>query len=100
MAFKPPATRNSMRMVGYAYFSHKALERLSNNAVQERLWAEHGVNWNDYVVWEKRGSCVIRDRESWGWRIDEAIPVFTQDRAYIERWLEPKSLESVDCSGE
>lgn len=90
------AMRNSIRMAGYAHFSHKALERLSNTAVQERLWAEHGVNWNDYAVWEKRGSGVIRDREVRGWRIDEAIPVFTQDRAYIERWLEPESLESVD----
>ena len=85
------AVRNSIRMAGYAYFSHKALERLSNNAVQERLWQEHGVNWNDYAVWAKRGSCAIRDPESRHWHIDENIPVFTQDRDYIAQRLTPHS---------
>ncbi len=37
------AVRNSIRMAGYTYFSHKALERLSKDALQERLWLEHGI---------------------------------------------------------
>ena len=87
------AVRNSIRMAGSAHFSHKSLERVSNDALQERLWTEHGINWNDYAVWEKRGSCAIRDTEPRAWRIDESIPIFTQDRAYIERWLEPDPAE-------
>ncbi|NMP24396.1 tRNA(His) guanylyltransferase Thg1 family protein [Sulfobacillus harzensis] len=83
------AVRNSIRMAGYAYFSHKSLERVSNDVLQERLWTERGINWNDYAVWEKRGSCAVRDAETRGWQVDEDTPIFTQDRAYIERRLEP-----------
>ena len=46
-------------------------------------------------MWEKRGSCAVRDTESRNWQIDENIPVFTQDRAYIEQWLTLHS--SLNC---
>lgn len=87
------AVRNSIRMAGYAYFSHKSLERVSNDVLQERLWTERGINWNDYVAWEKRGSCAVRDTEIRGWQVDEDTPIFTQDRAYVERRLEPVLAE-------
>ena len=37
----------------------------------------------------------MRDTESRNWQIDENIPVFTQDRAYIEQWLTLHS--SLNC---
>ena len=84
------AVRNSIRMAGYAHFSHKSLDRVSNDALQERLWQEAGVNWNDYAIWEKRGICTIRDADSRNWIVDDVTPIFTQDREYVERRLEPE----------
>ena len=33
----------------------------------------------------KRGTCCIKTEE--GWKIDKEIPVFTEDRNYIERLI-------------
>ena len=46
--------------------------------------------WNDTDTDKKRGVCVIKNEEARGWKIDRYIPIFTQDRNYIKKWLEPK----------
>ena len=79
-------TRNSVRMIGRKYFSHKQLHGKNNSEVQDMLMLEHGVNWNDYAVWKKRGACVNREED--GFYPDNSIPIFTQNRNYIERHLE------------
>lgn len=97
------AIRNSIQSVGHAYFSHKALNDKTCNNIQEMLWQEHEVNWNDYPIECKRGSCCIKnmvaepvlDQESGEvtyvrrnrWVIDTELPIFTQEREYIERFL-------------
>ena len=75
------ASRNSVQMLGRSHFSHKELDRKSNDKVQEMLFEEHGVNWNDLESWKRRGSCVTR------YGHDDDIPLFTQDRNYIPRYL-------------
>lgn len=52
------ATRNSIQMAGQAHLSHKAMHGLNTGQVQERLWADHGINWNDYPDRFKRGTVV------------------------------------------
>lgn len=54
------ATKNSISMAAHAYFSHKSLQGLNGSQKQERLWAEKGINWNDYPAFFKRGSYVQR----------------------------------------
>ena len=92
------ATRNSILSVGQYYFSHKELLRKSCNEIQDMLFVQKGVNWNDYCTTYKRGSCCIKvpkviqktdgkiiqtiTREKW--EIDNEIPIFSQDREYIE----------------
>lgn len=87
------ATRNSINMLGQFYFSHKQLQKKSTSDVQDMLMAQHGVNWNDILTWQKRGTCVYRrsDFSSRGPEVDEEIPIFTKDREYIERWLNPET---------
>lgn len=59
------------------------------------LFQEHGVNWNDYPTHLKRGSCCVKvtTEDSDGnnikssWVVDDEIPIFTQDRNYIDRLL-------------
>ena len=59
---------------------------------QEMLW-QKGINFNDMSTEFKRGICCYkRTIEVNGatrneWYLDTECPIFTQDRAYIERFL-------------
>ena len=50
------AVRNSISMAAQAHFSHESLHGLDSKQMQEKLFAETGVNWNDYSSRFKRGS--------------------------------------------
>lgn len=98
-------SRNSIQMVGQAIFSHNELQHKSCNDIQDMLMTQKSINWNDFPTYQKRGSCVVRNRivlESNGvsekcmlrdqkqgennWIIDKDIPIFKGDgREYIER---------------
>lgn len=53
------AVRNSISMAAQAHFSHNRLQGVSSSGMQELLWSEAGVNWNDYPGECKRGQTVI-----------------------------------------
>jgi len=83
------ATRNSIEMVGQANFSHSELHRKSCNDIQDMLFTQRGINWNDYPTHLKRGSCCIKKpvdgSDKSKWIIDTEIPVFKgEGRKYIE----------------
>lgn len=54
------ASRNSIQMVGQANFSHKELHGKSCNDIQDMLVNQKGINWNNYPIYQKRGSCCIK----------------------------------------
>ena len=109
------ASRNSIQMVGQANFSHAQLQYKSCNDIQDMLMTQKGINWNDFPTYQKRGSCVVRNKivlESDGikktfeidadevgifvdeltvrnrWIIDKNIPIFKgEGREYIERFV-------------
>lgn len=94
------ATRNSIQSVGQANFSQKELHCKSCNNIQDMLMIQKGINWNDYSTTLKRGSCciktVIQDLSTdvkggespiSKWVIDNEIPIFTQDRNYVEKLI-------------
>lgn len=77
------AIRNSVQMVGQANFTRKDLHGKSCNMIQDMLMTQKGINWNDFPVYQKRGSCCIKKDNQW--IIDSKIPVFKgEDRKYIE----------------
>ena len=98
------ATRNSIQMVGQANFSHKALQNKSCNMIQDMLYEERNINWNDFPTHLKRGSCCVKttktedivEKTEFGdpvykticrthWIIDKEIPIFKgEDRKYID----------------
>lgn len=89
------ASRNSVQMLGRHFFSAKQMHGKSNSDVQDMLMAmDTPVNWNDLPTWMKRGSCIIPNPNSFdssaAYVKDEDIPIFTQDRNYIERYLMPE----------
>jgi len=75
------ATRNAIQMAGREYFSHKQLHEKSCNNIQELLFQEYNINFNDYPPLRKRGFCIVNGEK------DLEIPIFTQDRNYIEKWV-------------
>ena len=93
-------TRNSIQMVGQANFSHKELQGKSCDKIQDMLMLEKNINWNDFDTVKKRGSCCTKTGvhtavnmqsgeqvERLVWEIDKEIPIFTQNRNYIERFV-------------
>lgn len=97
------ATRNSIQMVGQAYFSHKELHCKSCNNIQDMLMLQKGINWNNLPAYQKRGSCVVKayyveenshkngdntEVERSRWIIDRNIPIFKgEDRKYIDKLI-------------
>lgn len=90
------ATRNSIQSVGQAYFSHKELHKKNCSNIQDMLMLDKGINWNDYPTTLKRGSCCIKvpvkinegtEQETIRnkWIIDNEIPIFTQDKEYVNK---------------
>ena len=88
------ATRNSISMVAQANFSHKELQGLNSNQLQDKLFLERGINWNDLPGDQKRGTAIYKVEGKW--YIDTEIPIFSQDRNFIERWLHEKREECDD----
>lgn len=98
------ATRNSIEMVGRAYFSDRDLHKVNTKGIQDLLFTQKGINWNDFPTYKKRGSCCIKEnyfvdkngieyiyavKENLSsrsrWIIDKDIPKFIGDsRSYIE----------------
>jgi tRNA(His) 5'-end guanylyltransferase len=92
------ATRNSIQSVGQANFSHTQLHGKNCSDIQDMLMLEKGINWNDYPTHLKRGSCCIKksfvinkgtDQEAIRnkWVIDTEIPIFTQDKDYVNKLI-------------
>lgn len=77
------ATRNSIQMVGQANFSHKELQGLTCNKIQDKLLTEKDINWNNYPTYLKRGtSCLKKGSE---WTLDMNMPILKgEDRKYVE----------------
>jgi tRNA(His) 5'-end guanylyltransferase len=97
------ATRNSISMAAQAHFSSKQLHGKSTDQLQELLWSERQVNWNDYPDGFKRGRAVVRaqtradivytDKRTGEQRLAEGVersiweivapPVFTKERTWL-----------------
>lgn len=58
------ATKNSISMLAQSHFSHKVLQNLNGNEMQDKLMLEKSVNWNDLPVKYKRGVYVKRIKTS------------------------------------
>ena len=66
------ATRNSIAMAAQAQFSHTQLHGVDSAGMQEMLWKQKGINWNDYPDGCKRGRTVVRE-------------VYTADVTYLDK---------------
>ena len=77
------ATRNSIQMVGQANFSHNELQCLSCNMIQDKLFAERGINWSEFETRWKRGVAWTKETG-----IDWNMPILKgEDRKYIDELI-------------
>lgn len=97
------ATRNAIQMLGQCNFSHKELHGKSCSDIQDMLMTQKGINFNDMPTEFKRGVCCIKEEyyskfipgyDEYAventmvrtrWVLDKEIPIFTQDREYVEK---------------
>lgn len=56
------ATKNSISMLAQSLFSHKELQNLNGEQLQDKMMLEKNVNWNDLPTKFKRGRYVKRTR--------------------------------------
>jgi tRNA(His) guanylyltransferase len=98
------ATRNSIQMLARTLYSHKELINKDNSELQDLCWKK-GTNWNDCPISQKRGRCIVKTKtmkqgknpktglpmlaERTEWVVDNKIPIFSQDRDYINRYVQP-----------
>lgn len=96
------ATRNSVQMLARSLYSHKQCENKNNSDLQEMCF-QKGQNWNDLPTSQKRGRCIVKIKtikpaynpqsqttvmsERSEWAVDNEIPIFSQDRRYIEQFV-------------
>lgn len=101
------ATRNAIQMLGQCNFSHKELQGKSCNDIQDMLMTQKGINFNDMPTEFKRGVCCVKEEYATvdlstysgpiepitrtRWVLDKEIPVFTQDRSYVDRTFKEKT---------
>ena len=101
------ASRNSVSMTARAYFDQKRLHALTVNQLQELLWQEQGINWNDMPAGFKRGRAVVPvieeksatfvDPRTQEERVVEGVerrtwsivdpPIFTQNRGWLQVYV-------------
>jgi tRNA(His) guanylyltransferase len=89
------ATRNSIQGLAQSQFDQKRLHGLDYSALQELLFREKGINWNDTEPYWKRGRCVVYGER---WQIDRAVPVFTADRKFLSQRI-PRHWQWVGVDG-
>lgn len=100
------ATRNSIQALAQSLYPNKQIEGVNTKKLQDKMFTEKGVNWNDLPTTQKRGSCcikkpteiittnnekVIRNK----WIIDNEIPIFSQDTEYINNLITSNSTDNM-----
>lgn len=96
------ATRNSIQMLARANFSHKELQGKNCAQIQDMLMLQKEINWNSLDTDCKRGACVVQENADGGkqWVIDRGIPIFTQDRTYIDKRVYLELIDKEDSENE
>jgi tRNA(His) guanylyltransferase len=86
------AIRNSIQMQAQSLYSQRELHGKNQVMLRELIQAK-GYDWEGLPTHLKRGRCVVRETSGEGeamrsrWAVDAEPPVFTAERAYVERYL-------------
>jgi tRNA(His) 5'-end guanylyltransferase len=81
-------------MVARSLYSHKELHKMGNTQLQEMIF-QKGINWNTLPTSQRRGRCIVKKQivketaVRSQWTVDNEIPIFSQDKSYIEQHVYP-----------
>lgn len=99
------ATRNSQQMLARSLYSSDELFKKNSSQLQEMCY-QKGHNWNDQPTTFRRGRCIVRKsyvHEEEGvvttrhrWEVDNEIPIFSQDRNYINRFIPVRAVPPAE----
>ena len=91
------ASKNSIQMLAQSIYPHKELQGIHTGDLQNKMFTENGINWNDVPVRFKRGIACYRqpvvvdtpNGQTTRNKVveDLNIPIFSDDRDFVERWL-------------
>jgi len=87
------ATKNAIQMLAQNVFSHKDLQNLNDSQLQEKLFSEKNINFNDLATASKRGSACRKHQVKietengeafrMKWIIDLDMPILTIEKDYF-----------------
>lgn len=92
------AIRNSVQSLARAHFSHKECENKNVSQLKE-LCLTKGIDWNALPKHQQRGRCLMRTTVAHEggirkrWSIDKNIPIFHENRDYVDQYLQPPTSE-------
>ncbi len=90
--------RNSISMAARAVFSHNQLHKKTGDEMQEMMFQEKGINWNDYPVGCKRGLYVRRTTVVRKFDMDEIdnLPAKHEARRNPDLVVERSYIDTID----
>lgn len=77
------AERNSINLLAQQYYSQKELDGIKSNALQNKLFTEQGINWNDLPDYQKRGFLALPDNDPNSKDLFEKTPIFSKEPEFV-----------------
>ena len=101
------ATKNAISMAAQHYFSHKELQNKHGGEMQEMLFSVHGINFDTYPSFFKRGSYIRRVKKMTKFSVEEindlpakhaarSNPDLVIERSVVERVELPKMSKVIN----
>lgn len=87
------ATKNSISMLAQSLFSHKELQNLNGNEMQEKMFSEKEVNWSKLPSYLKRGTYVKRVVTNKAFSTEELEKLPPKHKAHTDKNLVIKRSE-------
>jgi tRNA(His) 5'-end guanylyltransferase len=92
------ATKNAISMVAQSQFSHKELQGKHGNEMQEMLFQQKGINFNDFPSKFKRGSFIKKVTKATKFTFDEilSLPMKHEARRNPDLVVERNVIERIE----
>lgn len=77
------AERNSVNLLAQQYYTQKELEGINAKKLQDKLFTEQGINWNDLPDYQKRGYVVIPNKDPEFEKYVGVTPIFSKEPDFV-----------------
>jgi len=77
------AERNSINLLAQHYYSQKELDGIKSNELQNKLFTEQGINWNNLPYYQKRGFVALPNNDPNPKDILDGTPIFSKEPEFV-----------------